>query len=164
MDVTGWTIEQRIRLPDWCFPNRQLIGCYGSNNVGGSDMFFISEIALPDQCILWEFHYFTLVTGNESGYGRAGLRANVPANVAQMNTAQEFYPYFGMSMAGPNMLPNKTGTTVTGIVSFRKGIITGGKKLVLQIHNNVDKCIVQVALLVSGLPTDMAGWLEHSRV
>jgi len=164
MDVTGWTIDQKMRLPDWCFGNRQVIGVYVSTWVPGGDAFAIAEIPLPDPVCIWQMAFVVTYEAGASGHARAGLSHTLPANVAEMNAATEIYPYFGTPMAGPNALPDLKGTGFYGEVAFKKGIVTDGMYIVGQVHCTAIMTRLNFWLLVSGLPTDMAGWMEHSLV
>ena len=162
MDVSGWTIEQRSRFPDWCFGPRQIIGVNVYNNQPDTHEFGISEIALPDPAMIWELGCWNLITGTESGYCRAGLAHTKPETPAEMDTATEIYPYFGTPATGPNIFPYTSGFPMIINFNMRRAMATDSKKLVVQNSCLVLRCRIQVSLIVSELPTSMAGWLAHN--
>ncbi|MBA7522328.1 hypothetical protein ES705_14446 [subsurface metagenome] len=164
MDVSDWTIDQRMRFPDWCFGNRQLIGLYLSNDAPGTDAFAISPIVLPDPVCIWCLEYLAMFEAGGSGYYRAGLADSLPADEAEMNNALEIYPNWGILQAGPNRLPIVSPDPLHIVVQLRKGMVLGGKKLVIQNHCEGAKGRLNFWLLISSVPTDMAGWLAHSKV
>lgn len=164
MDVSGWTIDQRMRLPDWCFGNRHVIGAYQMNASGASYKYAISEIAFPDPCCIWHVAFAGWHTLDGVGTLRVGLANELPKNEAEMDLADEIFPAFGFPKTGPN------GILLSGaaqfLVSFdaRKGMVTGGKKLVISLYNSTGAVRANPLFLVSGLPTSMAGWLAHNKV
>lgn len=164
MDVSTWTVDQRMRLPDWCFGNRMLIGLFHNNTHPGTTEWAIRDIALPDPVCIWEFWYLIIETAANYGTYRAGLADTVPVNVAQMDEALEIYPYFGIDHAGPNYIIRKTEDATHVVIKLRKGMVTGGKKLVMEVGSVAGTARGFFGLLVSGLPTNMAGWMAHNPV
>lgn len=164
MDVTGWTMEQRMRLPDWCFGNRQIISVYLVNDTPASRAWAISTIALPDPACIWQFAYTWMPDVAGSGWVRVGLADAVPVNQAQMDAADPILPYFGSPTETPPVICPPSFQTMYVAIDTRRGIVTGGKKLVVEIRCGAAKTKIVVWVLVSCLPTDMAGWLAHNIV
>jgi len=164
MDVSGWSVDQRMRLPDWCFGNRELIGVYLANAVPATFTYGISDIPLPDPVCIWEMQILVPETVANHGNYRAGLAAVIPINHAQMDAAQEIYPYYGVPHAGPNLIQRNAYGWTTIAVRFRKGMVTSGKFLVVENESILGTSRIIFSLLVSGLPTNMAGWLAHNKV
>lgn len=164
MDVSGWTVDQKMRLPDWCFGNREVQSVYLGNGVVGTFKWAICETVMPDPACIWQAVLVSSLTAGASGYFRVGLADNVPVNEAQMDAAVEIFPYFGVAHAGPNVISDWGQPFVYWGFDVRKGMATGGKKIVLEV-----KCIAAtirclIELTVSTLPTNMAGWLAHNKV
>ncbi|MBA7708111.1 hypothetical protein ES703_116999 [subsurface metagenome] len=101
-----------------------------------------------------------------SNYFRIALRNTVPVNEAEMDVAQEILPDFGSTGFSPERIYCFIGGGAYFVLDTRKGIETGGQKLVVEghVHAEGSELLVLVNLVISALPTDMAGWLEHSRV
>lgn len=164
MDVSGWTVDQRMRLPDWCFGNRQVIAAYASSPEIATFYWGISEIALPDPVCIWSLGWW-LGKAESAFYDfRFGLRDTVPTNEAEMDTAIEILPYLGSAHAGPNYLRVEYLETAIVQINLKKGMVTGGKKLVVEFKSSIAWAALNVFLVCSALPTDMAGWLAHSKV
>ena len=163
MDVSGWTVAQRMRLPDWCFPTRELIGCYGYNNAVGTYNWGISTGALPDPACIWVFGYVSLMDPTSEGEFRVGLNNVVPTSRAEMDAVQDFLPYYGYELAGPNSVRLVVGSKQAVNFPLRLGLVTGGKKLVIENYNIAGTSRFQIYVLVSGLPTSMAGWMAHNK-
>ena len=164
MDVTGWTVEQRMRLPDWVFGNRQLIGVWGDNAAPGTTNWTISDIVLPDPCCLHIFSYLAFEKAGQFGNYRAALVPALPINVAEFDAGIEIYPYWGIPRAGPNLLIRKQEEMYYQEIPFRKGMVTNAWYLCVEVECVLIRAQIGVAVLVSGLPTDMAGWLAHNLV
>lgn len=164
MDVSSWTIDQRMRLPDWCFGNRKLIGVYNFENVVGVKNWEISSIALPDPACIWEFGFMGMYYIGSRGTWRVGLAHAKPVNVGQMDAAVELLPYFGIEVAGPNRIGMHSQTHQFGQMTLRKGMATGGMKLVTENDCAEGTSRIMLWVVVSGLPTNMAGWMAHNKV
>jgi len=163
MDVSGWTNQQRMRFPDWCFPEKQVISAYRSNNVPDTKTYGISEIALPDPICLWEVGWLILCEDVALFRFKIGLRDTVPTNEAEMNECQEILPYFGEPQTGPNYICGGPATRLSFIIPVRKSMVTGGKKLIVANENYGGVARFAAWMLVSGLPTSMAGWMAHNK-
>lgn len=164
MDITGWTIEQRMRLPEWCYGNRELIGCEVQCILATTYYFTISEIVMPDPAVIWAMTFWARTTVMASFSLRVGLRATVPTNEAEMNTATEIFPYVGQPFAGPNKIRFAIDNSVPIRLGCRRGMATGGLKVVMALYSSQANVWGDVVLDVSGLPTNMAGWLSHNIV
>jgi len=162
MDISRWTIDERMCLPDWCFGNRELNAVYVYNNIVGSRAWGISAIPLPDPVCIWEFSYFAMESAGNAGNYRAGLANKIPTTEAEMNEAVEIYPYFGLARDGPNLVIREQEAFTYLVVPFRKGMVTGGKYLVVENYCVSGSARISFSLLVSSLPTNISGWLADA--
>jgi len=158
MDVTGWNIASRMKLPDHCFGNRQLIGCFAIVPAAGPHVWAISDVALPDPVCIWELVYYFRPTVAARIYLRIGLAATLPASTADMDAADEILPYFGEPKTGPNQLAVVVEHSTPMSIKLRKGMATGGKKLVIDLLYGNSDGYNTVGLVVSELPTKVPGW------
>lgn len=164
MDITGWTIDQKMRLPDWCFGNREVYGLFQRRNAVGF-MWGICPCALPDPACIWQLVITSIPDANGKGYVRIGLADAVPTNEAEMNAAVELFPCVWDQRPGPNRIWLYAMQYVMLSFNPRKGMVTNGKKIVVELYVAVNIYMrIDVAMVVSGMPTDMAGWLEHSLI
>lgn len=163
MDVSGWTVDQKARLPDWCFGNREAIGCQVVCEVGGDNFWGISEIALPDPVCIWSLNWYFRQTEYCNHVFRFGLAETVPVNVAQMDAAKEILPYIGRAVTGPNELREGMAQSIIQQLFVRRCMESDGLKLVVQLNSTISWSTIDLSLIVSGLPTSMAGWLAHNK-
>lgn len=162
MNVSRWTIEERMRLPDFTFGQRQIIGCYGYNPNPATTNWGISTVGLPDPACIWSFGYVALMGPTGDCEMRTALRATIPTSQAEMNDSLDFIPYYGYEEAGPNAIRITTGSKQFVNIPMRRGLSTGGRKLVIENRCAAGVSRFQVYVLVSGLPTNISGWLAHS--
>ncbi len=166
MDVSDWTIDQRMRLPDWCFGNRKLLSLQVNVIAEGSFRWYITTESLPDPACIWAVGFSVSDSDQKYNYIRMGLADNVPMNEAQMDATTPLFPYFGSTVFAPPKIYVPTKSGVAFYIVSRKGLVTGGKKFVAEAWLNVGGTILfgHLYILVSELPTSMAGWLAHNKV
>ena len=163
MDVSGWTIEQRMRLPDWCFGQREIVSVYQGVDGPATFGWAISSTALPNPACIWQLAVQSTPNPGGKGYMRIGLANAVPVNEGDMNAADEIFPGYGAPAIGPDRISIWGGTYASWSFDSRHGLTTGGQKLVLEVYAHLETCRVQVMLIVSELPTSMASWLSHNQ-
>ena len=164
MDVSGWTLDQRMCCPDWCFGNQQVICAYGYNATPASFTWYISEDALPDPVCIWQAAFISMPSTGGTGHMRVGLANEVPTSEAEMDAAVEVFPGMGDPRAGPNRIQLYATTFVFWTQDMKKGIVTGGKKLVIENFCNIASMRVGCNLVVSGLPTQIPAHLDRNTV
>jgi len=158
MDVSLWNIASKMKLPEHLFGNRQVIGAFKNVTSANNWQHGISEIALPDPVCLWSVFVWFRVNNIATVTIRMGLADTVPANQAEMDLATEIFPNLGAPGAGPNFIYFRT--LYSDILEFncKQGMVTGGKKLVIGGHSSVAATLLNVNLVVSGLPDKVPGW------
>lgn len=166
MDVSDWTIQQKMRLPDYCFGARQMISCRCSIWIADTYQWVISTAVLPDPCCFWSWGIVLIRSDHISNHFRVGLRSTVPASTADMDGADEIFPDFGLLTYHPSRLyvPAVPGTYYN--MPMRTGFVTGGKKLVCEGFQHAESSWISfiVYFMVSAMPTEMDGWLAHKKV
>jgi len=158
MNVTGWDIASKMKLPDYCFGNQDVCSAYTFNNGPFTFVWAISEAALPDPCCIWQVGFTSMPTTDGTGHLRIGLADAVPTTEAEMNAAVEIFPGLGDPHVGPNRIQFYAAKYVFFTIDCRKGLVTGGKKLVIENYCVKDTMRLVCNLVVSGLPTKVPGW------
>lgn len=158
MDVTGWPLEQRMMLPDWCFGARSTDGVYLICPVSAVKYWGISNIVLPDPVCVWSVGWFVSVVATGELLIRVGFRATVPTSEAEMDEAVEILPGIGVPMTGPSVIRVVTPHNLGTMIHFRKGIATTGLKLVVQIQHTKVPGHVSFFMVYSALPTLIPAW------
>lgn len=160
VDVSGWTLAQRMALPDWCFPNRYLVCCYKGNAGVGTYVWNISPLALPDPACIWQVIIISAPNPGGTGELRIGLNGVVPTTLAEMNAVQELFPGWGFPKPGPDSIMYYGQQMVQNQLFVRHGLVTGGKKLVIEVYCAAGAVRWDVILVVSGLPTKIPAFLD----
>lgn len=158
MNVTGWDLASRMKLPDHCFGNRQAIGTLVWAALADTWYYSISLIALPDPVCLWKFYFWFQVPSALRLAFRVGLAAAVPTNEAEMDAAAELLPYIGEEKPGPNWHWLGVVDSLPFEFELRKGMVTGGLKLVAALNGGVNNFRGNFVFVVSELPTKVPGW------
>lgn len=164
MDVSGWTIEQRMRFPDWCFGNRRILSVSVGNNTAGTFRWKISGTTLPDQICIWSVGIYPRYIDSYSSYIRLAFAATVPTTEAEMNAATPALPDFGELIYTPPRIYLADGGYEVWQIPLRKGMDVTGKKLVVELYCATVKVHLLPYLTFSELPTNMEGWLAHKKV
>lgn len=162
MNIKRWTIDERMRLPDFCFGNRQVISVSKTASGPAAFSWAISDKGLPDPACIWVFGVLPRRVDNTNNYCRVSLGDTLPTNEAEMNATQPVLPQFGaLAWTPPRIYPPTTTMTVWQF-DLRKGMVTGGKKLILECYASIDAMAAIAFIVVSELPTNISGWLAHS--
>lgn len=164
MDISGWTVDQRMRFPDWCFGNRKVIGVSGTATGVGVFYWVAAFIVMPDPVCLWAVNIFPRKVSSTNDYIRVGFRASKPTSEAQMDESIPIFPNFPHpAHQPPRIFMSESGLEVWRF-DVRKGMVTGGFKLVMEVHSATVKTSILFSLVYSELPTNMAGWMAHNKV
>lgn len=165
MDVTGWTVEQKMRLPDWCFGHTLLLSCRAYLPTADSWGWWITTQALPDPACIWAVGMLVWESDYRGNYIRMGLSDTLPTSEAEMNGAQNIFPDLGDNNFTPPIVNVPVFAGQFFHIPLKKGLATGGKKFVLEgrVHSTGTYLLAIVYIVVTKLPTSMAGWLAHNK-
>jgi len=164
MDVSGWTIDQRLRFPDWCFGDRELVMLSLGVWVAGGFFWVITGVDLPEHICIWQMGVVVRRNDSADNYFRLGLAATVPLNVADMDASIPLFPQWGNIAFAPPRITLPEETDQTWFFNTRNGIHSQGLRFVGEIWGNACPAMVQINIVYSCLPTNMIGWMDHSRV
>lgn len=154
-DVSGWALAKRMRLPDWCFGDREIIGIDKSATGSGDMTWEISSLALPANICIWHIGFFLNLAEKSPSYARIGLTAALPVNEGQMDAAVEVLQYFGDVDYAPRRIYFSNDITEPWQFPLRKSLATGGKKLTLEVYCGTTKIAVTVFMVYSELPIEV---------
>lgn len=165
MDVSGWTVDQRMRMPDYCFGNRKLYICNLSMYGADTWTWKISSEALPDPACIWAIGLVVTVSDYKANHVRIGLRDTLPESKEQMDTCQNILPCLGDNTWTPPKYNPPTVPQQAYHIELRMGLLTSRRYFVAEgyVHENGLNMRALLYMVVSGLPTSMAGWLAHNK-
>ena len=158
MNIQNWGIGQIMQLPDHLFGRRFLVSCSLDMLVASRD-YDISEVALPELCVIWELHILATGTFNEFCRLRIALGDQLPAAVAVFNALDPLF--MGLGLQGPE--PRYTRVDIQRskrLSRLRMPVAANGRRLVIEGETDeAVSCGVQVELVVSGVPKEVPDWL-----
>lgn len=162
MDISKWTPDQILGLPDFVFGRKFPI--FGSLKAGSTTWVTdLSEVGFPDPCVLWEFHLQSLIYGSNDAYVRVGLSNRVAANEAEFMTFLPFLHGLGFQGPEPRGVYFCAGA---GSLDFRCKMIvrTGGLRLtVCSLSTAAGIYRFNVSAVVSGIPKEVPDWVFSGR-
>lgn len=163
MDISRWTIDERMQLPDYCFGQRFLSGVQISCTVPSGFVWRIADKVWPDPACIWSVNIICRESDHQWNWVRFGLADTVPTSSGEMDAAQNILPEFGNNAYAPPAFSMFGDTGYVVSVPVRKGIITGGKRLVVEAFLNEAGTKVGgwVGLNVSALPKNISGYLAN---
>ena len=87
MEIRNWPMDRIMQLPDHCFGRRFSVIFSGSVGAFGTS-YFISELSLPDRCVLWELNMFSRTATADIPFGQIRysfkLGTKLPASDAEV--------------------------------------------------------------------------------
>ena len=157
MDIRNWSLGQIMELPDHLFGRRFIISCYVAQGAPGS-AFDISEIALPEICVIWEVGWFMLLAGGAGDGLRLALGDQLPATAAQFMLLDPLIHGFGIQGPEPRLISprNCLGPVVTN--QLRLPVQAAGRRLVLQGFATTGPAYIQAWVIVSSVPKEIPDW------
>lgn len=160
MNVRDWPLEKLMCLPDWCFGRR--FGVFLQASAGAaSHVFDISEIALPDVFVLWEFLLCDHGTEKSSVFIRLALGDQLPTTAAQVDSLQPLLPGWGPQQADPRYFRLES-SFVYHLVNLRVPIQAQGRRLVVHMLGPETGLVnIDIAIVVSSMPTEIPSCLNY---
>lgn len=164
VDVSGWTLAQRMELPDWCFGNRRIFSLTETVAVAAGLVWKKSPITLPANICLWSVGVLPRLLDSWNSYIRVGFAAAVPTSEAEMNAAIPLMPDFGNYLYTPPRIYMASSGTAVWQFNLRKGMATGGGSLVMETKAAAVILSVMFFVVYSELPTQVPAHLDPNTI
>lgn len=159
MDIRNWLVDEILQLPDCMFGQRFPIFC-SIDEQSGSATWDISEVALPEKCVVWFFSLQSWSNATTTPTIRLALGDQIPTSAAMMTALEPLMMGLGLQGAEPRDLMCPLATYELRL-PMKKVIEPSGRRLVLEVTGQVLKHTeVRVALIVSGIPREVPDWLN----
>lgn len=154
MRIDSWPMDKVMQLPDCAFGRRFLVSCTVSGTDAG-EVFDISEIALPERCVIWELSAYCDSLSSDLAHFRMALGDQLPADAAAMSRLQPLFNGLGLQGAGPRRIVMPyVGDMRWNRLRF--GIESAGCRLVLEALAESGKVpVVTVGIVVSSVPREV---------
>ncbi len=162
MDIRNWPLDEIMQLPIYCFGRRfpVFLNASSINDTPGWD---ISEVALPEKCVIWEFVSWVespIITPTSF---RLALGDQLPTTVVMMDALEPLFFGFGHQGAEPrNIL---YGVNIKPhFLRLRLPVMAGGRRPILEvIVPGSSMGYLNVVLVVSSIPTKVPDCLIPGR-
>ncbi len=159
MDIRDWPNGGIMQLPDCCFGRRWPVVFGGVITAPTSTVYYISELALPERCVLWE-----LGVGSEGVTTKLRMLTNysfkvgdqLPATAAEFVAMEDMFPGCDEVLNGARIMRD-------GVVlrRLRVPIASAGRRVVLRVGVPGDEnTFFVVGLVFSSFPTEVPDWLS----
>ena len=158
MDIRHWGLNKIMQLPDCCFGRRFMVSC--ALDIGAAQREYdISEVALPETCVIWELVIDGSGSFGDRGIVRIALGDQLPTAVAMFNELDPLFMGLGLQGAEPRPL-ELNGGEVLSFRMLRMPVAAAGRRLVIEgITGETITCRVFVGIVVSGVPKEVPDWL-----
>lgn len=158
MNISKQTIDEVMQMPDHFFGRRWPVGLF-AGGVGAGTYYDISELALPERCVLWEVIWWNTSEWVPGDSFRLALGDQLPANVGMMNNLEPLLRDVGIPGPEPRFI-TCTAFSVSSRLRMRKPIISSGRRVVLECSAGVSGIkSIQVVLIFSTIPRTIPDWL-----
>lgn len=158
MNIQNWGIGKIMELPDWLFGRRFVVSC--EIDVGTARFAWdISEVALPDMCVIWELSIQATGTFSDWGWVGIALGDQLPTNAGMFNVLEPLFMGMGLQGAEPRNMRADIQRT-KHLNRLRMPVAAAGRRLVIEsLTEDTIKAGVQVDIVVSGVPKEVPDWL-----
>lgn len=159
MDISDWTDEQIMQLPDHVLGEKYVVGKMEDINPGISK-FFVTPFSLPAKIIIWQLTIYLMTDIGKNAI--IGLRLS---NTAAVNTT-EFYaqdPIFPDIYDKAERQSQYRLTVITSSPAFdlKYLLSTGSRKVSCFFSNyNTVEIYMGFSMVISEVPTRVHGWLN----
>ncbi len=158
MDVSKWSIDRIMQLPDWCFGKRWWVGTYVGPAADEVNYFLIPE-SVPDVFVLWDVLIMATGQGEAKACNLALVLCPQVPDATTLQTCRQLIRGFSDPKQFYHMHLPPLGTIHIGpmrnIIEARNDKIGGGFKIV----GGPTPTENQVACLISGIPREVPDWV-----
>jgi len=158
MNIDNWPLDRIMRLPDWCFGRRFPVSVRVNSYSGAFDV-DISEIGLPEKCVVWEFISEPYYVDHHNGYARVALGDQLVADEAAFMRLEPLINGYGNQGQGPRQIEYSQYTGPLHI-SMRMPVAAAGRRLTAMAVAPVEKSYrCRFTIVVSSMPKEVPDWL-----
>lgn len=162
MNISRWTIDEKMQLPDFCFGQRKIVATGIGVTVPKTMAWNITSVPFPDSICIWEFGILPTQLDSFYSYCRVGLTETKPTSEAEMDAAIPILPdWTPQGYSPPRIYVPATGTQ-QWVFKMRKGMKTKARKMAIELYANVGNFALVFYVIYSKLPTNISGFLAHS--
>ncbi len=159
MDIRNWPLNKIMQLPDECFGARWPI-TFVDQPSGAGIGYYISEMALPERCVIWGLFIHITSQGNISVLNQAldfnyKLSDQIPtaANLGAMESLFKGADYVVMR--------ERILRPFSGVLHMRMPVASAGRRICLIVVNQTAEPLAfHTGIVISSVPTEIPEWLR----
>lgn len=154
MDIRNWSLDQVMQLPDHCFGRRWPIVLI-KTALGPGVAWDISDMALPEQCVIWEVFWWINADEFMDYLIDMRLGDHLPAAAGEFIVMEPLFRDFGLhTNNGYSIVPAWNGAFYR--LSVRMPIAAAGRRLVVQFYNTLSGSVYGGAgIVISSIPKEV---------
>lgn len=163
MRMDDWPLDKIMRLPEFVFGRRFVVSCVPISPIEGYG-WDISEVALPETCVIWELviQPLGLITGDERL--RIALGVQLPTSHAQFMLLEPLFNGLGYQGPGPRGIASNRYFGIA-LRMLRLQVHAAGRKLVCEMGPGAAaEMSMNVMIVVSSVPKEVPDWLFSETV
>ena len=158
MDIRDWPMDRIMALPDYCFGRRWTIGL-GVEGTVVETIYNISDAALPDIFVLWEFSAIVPAAFTALVQIEIRLGDQLPLVAADFEAMELLLPGVENS-AGLRSAYTIIGTTDRAIRGLRIPVKAQGRRIVVAFNGLwAGDWAAEIDLVISSVPKEIPDWL-----
>jgi len=160
MNIRDWPMNKIMSLPDHCFGRRFVVGLM-LRTIEEATSWDISELALPERCVLWEFQMGFIARDTGIATVRLAFGDQLPTTTAQMDILEPVLPGFGYQGADPRTILVR-GTMLYTLQKVKVPVCTSGRRIIMEVTSAAVASSAVFGLFVfSSMPTEIPDWLNY---
>jgi len=153
MNISDWPLGRIMQLPDEAFGSRFVVSCFG-RGVIPTGAYVLSDIALPEVFVLWEFYLSVPLKADVSHGVRVAMSDFLPTTAAQFTNLQALIPGMGLPGPDPKYIPLNIYQAVE-LKNIRQPIRAVGRRLCLWVPPAFESDWVSCIIVVSSIPKEI---------
>jgi len=158
MDISKLSIDEVMQMPDHLFGRRFVVSCTCTATAPGR-VYDISETALPDRAVMWEFAIHHHIWSPYGTYIRLSLGDHLPANFREFDALEPLFPNFGEWIT-PGRYILGSSYCEHHHNRLRTPITAQGRRLVMETTLGITgEARMTASLVVSAIPKTIPNWL-----
>jgi len=157
MNISDWPDYKLMQLPDWMYGPKWPISLYLFVDVA-ADVFAISNMALPDKCVIWQGFIVTQSVSATNCAVELRLADQLPANLAQFNEGEPIFR--DLRGFGNTQSTFGLGNRSPGLFFDCKVLIKAqGRRLTVRGKTSIATSVpVQCGIVISSVPMEIPEW------
>lgn len=158
MNISNWSLNRIMQLPDFCFGRRWPISIWAEPDFT-PPRYDIAECALPEKTVIWELH--VRGSGQTATFYFVGLRLGdkLPTTEAEFDALELLFPCLDDYEIGRSGVKLQAQSDLH-LTQLRYPVLSSGRRFVGKFETSFEyNQQIEVVFVVSSVPTEVPDWL-----